>query len=219
MVFFYLFLEGSLTAVSNGHSRGSISHRPGNGNNECHHEQQRLQPANSTEQEHDPPSAKKKGKGISFCRTSAQLNQFSRRLAQPRASSVTMHNELTPVPSSSSSNHRQTISQRTTKMLVICSTTFLVLNSPYCAVLLYSIITKDVLTRVLDILRHFYFMSFCLNFFLYSLCGHRFRQELILLLKRLAKKCCSKGIYSQFTRLEKIPANHSFTRTPARTAV
>ncbi|CAF1046406.1 unnamed protein product [Rotaria magnacalcarata] len=86
--------------------------------------------------------------------------------------------------------HQQAISQRTTKMLVICSTTFLIFNSPYSAVLFYSIISKQVLTRPLDILRHFYFMSFCLNFFLYSLCGNRFRHELIILLKKVCHRCC-----------------------------
>ncbi|CAF3072450.1 unnamed protein product [Rotaria socialis] len=86
--------------------------------------------------------------------------------------------------------HQQAISQRTTKMLVICSTTFLIFNSPYSAVLFYSIISKQVLTRPLDILRYFYFMSFCLNFFLYSLCGNRFRHELIILLKKVCHRCC-----------------------------
>ena len=81
-------------------------------------------------------------------------------------------------------------SERTTKMLVICSTAFLVFNSPYCGVLLYSIISEHVLKRTLDTLRHFYFMSFCFNFFLYSLCGSRFRRELVLLLKTYYRKCC-----------------------------
>ena len=114
--------------------------------------------------------------------------EYVTRLSHPRLSTPTVSYELaasTPV----NTQQRQAISQRTTKMLVICSTTFLIFNSPYCAVLFYSVISKHVLTRTLDILRHFYFMSFCLNFFLYSLCGNRFRHELVTLLKRMCLKC------------------------------
>ncbi|CAF4524771.1 unnamed protein product [Rotaria sp. Silwood2] len=114
---------------------------------------------------------------------------------------------------------QQTVSQRTTKMLVICSTTFLIFNSPYCAVLCYSIISKNVLTRTLDILRHFYFMSFCLNFFLYSLCGNRFRHELILLLRRFYRKCFTNIFRQECLHFYKIPRETSISRTTARTIV
>lgn len=143
-------------------------------------------------------------------------NGYLSRLSHPRASTVTMINELTPVSSSNSNHNRQGISQRTTKMLVICSTTFLLFNSPYCAVLLYSIIYKISLMRTLSILRHFYFMSFCLNFFLYSLCGNRFRHELILLFKTCTRKCCTKNIRLHWLRIEKIPKQSSFTRAATK---
>jgi hypothetical protein len=146
-------------------------------------------------------------------------NGYLTRLAHPRVSSIATTNELYPVAASNSNNNRNAISQRTTKMLVICSTTFLLFNSPYCAVLLYSVISKDVLTRTLGILRHFYFMSFCLNFFLYSLCGHRFRHELILLFKTCCRKCCPHTIRSNWLGIEKIPQRSSFTRVPTHTGV
>ena len=131
----------------------------------------------------------------------------------PRLSTPTISYEY--VTPNGTSNRRQTISQRTTKMLVICSTTFLIFNSPYCAVLFYSVISKHVLTRTLDILRYFYFMSFCLNFFLYSLCGNRFRHELVTLFQR----CCTNSLRQHCLHFEKIPHQSSLSRTTVRTGV
>jgi hypothetical protein len=146
-------------------------------------------------------------------------NEYITRFSHPRLSSPTVSYEYVTPSSQGPPNHRQTISQRTTKMLVICSTTFLIFNSPYCAVLFYSIISKHVLTRTLDILRHFYFMSFCLNFFLYSLCGNRFRHEVILLFKSAGRKCCTQNFRQQWLRIDKIPEQSSFSRGPVRTGV
>ncbi|CAF3840481.1 unnamed protein product [Rotaria sordida] len=147
----------------------------------------------------------------SLVEMTAKPNEYLVRLSNPRVSELTISNEL--VPTSVNLNHnRQAISQRTTKMLVICSTTFLIFNSPYCAVLFYSIISKDVLTRALGILRHFYFMSFCLNFFLYSLWGNRFRQEFISLLKT----CCTQHIRFAWPSLDKNLKVSNFTRSNAR---
>ncbi len=142
-------------------------------------------------------------------------SEYVTRLSHPRLSSPTASYEYVS-PVGSGSNQRQAISQRTTKMLVICSTTFLIFNSPYSAVLFYSIVSKHVLTRTLDILRHFYFMSFCLNFFLYSLCGNRFRHELILLLKKICRKCCTQNIRAHWFRFDKSPNQSSIS---ARTIV
>jgi hypothetical protein len=104
-------------------------------------------------------------------------------------------------------------------MLVICSTTFLIFNSPYSAVLFYSVISKHVLTRTLDILRHFYFMSFCFNFFLYSLCGNRFRHELIILLKLICQRCCTQNFRQNWLHIDKIPQQSSISRATVRTGV
>ena len=145
-------------------------------------------------------------------------NEYLSRISHPRLSTPTLSYEHV-TPASNGLNHRQTISQRTTKMLVICSTTFLIFNSPYCAVLFYSIIAKRVLTRTLDILRHFYFMSFCLNIFLYSLCGNRFRHELITLLKSLCRRCCSHNLRRYWLRFDKIPHQSSFSHDTTRTVV
>jgi hypothetical protein len=89
-------------------------------------------------------------------------NEYITRFSHPRLSSPTVSYEYVTPSSQGPPNHRQTISQRTTKMLVICSTTFLIFNSPYCAVLFYSIISKHVLTRTLEIafvMKLFYYLS------------------------------------------------------------
>ncbi len=62
-------------------------------------------------------------------------------------------------------------------------------------------------------------MSFCLNFFLYSLCGNRFRHELILLMKTCCRKCYSQNIRLHGLRIEKIPQQTSLTRINNRADV
>lgn len=201
--------------------------------NELYHERQRLysSPSNPQEVHHlpvtngkkssvdCPPSTRKLSKTCAD--PNKKPNPYLSRLSHPRVSTLTINNDMPTISSSNANHHqsRQTISQRTTKMLVICSTTFLLFNSPYCAVLLYSVISKVVMTRTLSILRHFYFMSFCLNFFLYSLCGHRFRHELILLLKRCFRKCCSRSVRSHWLRINKVPRRTNFSRIPTRAGV
>ncbi|CAF2481225.1 unnamed protein product [Rotaria sp. Silwood2] len=153
---------------------------------QANHDANGCSPSDNRNKTSDTPEPLNHTVCASVVETTTKPNEYSTRLSNPRASVLTISNDLICTPPNSN-NNRQAISQRTTKMLVICSTTFLLLNSPYSAVLLYSIISKHVLTSTLGILRHFYFMSFCLNFFLYSLWGNRFRQEFILLLK----SCCT----------------------------
>ncbi|CAF4248306.1 unnamed protein product, partial [Rotaria sp. Silwood2] len=153
---------------------------------QANHDANGCSPSDNGNKTSDTPEPLNHTVCASVVETTTKPNEYSTRLSNPRASVLTISNDLICTPPNSN-NNRQAISQRTTKMLVICSTTFLLLNSPYSAVLLYSIISKHVLTSTLGILRHFYFMSFCLNFFLYSLWGNRFRQEFILLLK----SCCT----------------------------
>lgn len=192
---------------------------------DCYQERQRLYPSNGHirfQPDEFPYSAERKlltRKISTSCVDSLRSgNEYLARLSHPRLSTPSISNEYV-MPSGHTFNHHQTISQRTTKMLVICSTTFLLFNSPYCAVLFYSILSKHVLTRALDILRYFYFMSFCLNFFLYSLCGYRFRHELIVLSKKFCRKCCSENLRQRWSILTKLPNRSSISRTTARTAV
>lgn len=105
---------------------------------------------------------------------------------------------------------QQIISRRTTKMLVICSTMFLVFNSPYSAVLLWSIVTRDPMEFLLNIFRHFYFLSFASNFFLYSLCGHRFRHEFLFLFKRAFRK---SWIHHRFNTISRTVLHRTTLKT------
>ncbi|CAF4321982.1 unnamed protein product [Rotaria sp. Silwood2] len=189
------FLDSSLTMIRTPYSRGKLSTLHLTGVHDyieqgrlyqANHDANGCGPSDNGNKTSDTPEPLNHTVCASVVETTTKPNEYSTRLSNPRASVLTISNDLICTPPNSN-NNRQAISQRTTKMLVICSTTFLLLNSPYSAVLLYSIISKHVLTSTLGILRHFYFMSFCLNFFLYSLWGNRFRQEFILLLK----SCCT----------------------------
>lgn len=192
---------------------------------DCCNERQRLYQANGRTRTSDCISLKrektaKKQRISNSCGDATQSGtEYLANFSHSRLSTPTIsYDHVTPSPATNT-NHRQTISQRTTKMLVICSTTFLIFNSPYCAVLLYSVITKHVLTRTMDILRYFYFMSFCLNFFLYSLCGNRFRHELVSLSKACCRKCCPQNLRQHWLKPEKMPQQSSDSRATIRTGV
>jgi hypothetical protein len=192
---------------------------------ECYHDRQRLSHPNGYSlNTHDNIPLKNERKvttrkiSTSCADSTRSGNEYLTRFSHPRFSTLTVSYEHVTL-TENGSNHSKTISQRTTKMLVICSTTFLIFNSPYSAVLFYSILSKHVLTRTLDILRHFYFMSFCLNFFLYSLCGNRFRHELIILLKTICRKCCTQSFRQQWLNLDKITNQSSFSRAAARSGI
>lgn len=206
-------VDGSLTMAS--------YHRNAS---ECCPERQRLYQPNGNNTNNDYIQLKKERKIVTRkistpCMESVRSgNEYLSRITHPRLSTPTLSYEYVPTTGNGVS-YRQTISQRTTKMLVICSTTFLIFNSPYNAVLFYSIISKHVLTRPLDILRHFYFMSFCLNIFLYSLCGNRFRHELIILLKAICRRCCLRSFRQHWLRFDKVPQQSSFSRATTRTVV
>ncbi|CAF0761290.1 unnamed protein product [Adineta ricciae] len=202
---------------------GSLTTAPGSRNQrtsspirlskgDLYHERQRLYESNSIDTNFIP--LKDTARTSIGTPTSQTNRQISSSCIE---STVPIPNELSPVSAANSNSNRQAISQRTTKMLVICSTTFLLFNSPYCAVLLYSIISKKDFKRTLGILRHFYFMSFCLNFFLYSLCGNRFRHELITLFKSCWQKCCTQNMRSHWLRIDKLPQEQNFTRVPSKT--
>jgi hypothetical protein len=218
-------LEQSLTVDHTRCPRPSVATRTSIRDSD--HERQRLNEGSTSQHESEQQQSSYENEILLEHRSTAcyrskstsSMNPYVARHSDSRISTTNICHDFTSGTTANGTHHRQTISQRTTKMLVICSTTFLVFNSPYCAVLLYSVISKDVLTRILSILRHFYFMSFCLNFFLYSLCGHRFRRELILLFNDCVRKCCSNTNRSHRLRIDKIPTHSSFTRAPTRTAV
>jgi len=192
---------------------------------DCHHERERLYPINGDPSNNNQNIQLKHGRKITTHKISTSCvdsmrsgNEYLTNISHPCTSRPSLSYEYA-TPTGNSSNYQQIISQRTTKMLVICSTTFLIFNSPYSAVLFYSIISKHVLTRTLDILRHFYFMSFCLNFFLYSLCGNRFRHELFILLERICRKCFTQNFCQQWLNFDKNSNRSSISHATVRSGI
>ncbi|CAF0995631.1 unnamed protein product [Adineta steineri] len=79
---------------------------------------------------------------------------------------------------------RTTASAKTTKMLLAASTVFLVFNLPYHLLLFWFLCTQKQpawMLRAVNIARLWFFASFCVNFFVYAICGQRFRSEVVRL--------------------------------------
>ena len=71
-------------------------------------------------------------------------------------------------------------------MLLAASTVFLVFNLPY-HLLLFCFLLKQTqpewMFRAVNIARLWFFASFCVNFFVYAICGQRFRTEVVRLFR------------------------------------
>jgi hypothetical protein len=79
---------------------------------------------------------------------------------------------------------RATASAKTTKMLLAASTVFLVFNLPYHLLLfcfLFKTQQPSWMLNAVNIARLWFFASFCVNFFVYVICGKRFRTEVLRL--------------------------------------
>ena len=85
-----------------------------------------------------------------------------------------------------STHCRATSSAKTTKMLLAASTVFLVFNLPY-HLLLFCFLLKQTqpewMFTAVHIARLWFFASFCVNFFVYTICGRRFRTEVVRLFR------------------------------------
>jgi hypothetical protein len=83
-----------------------------------------------------------------------------------------------------STHCRTTASAKTTKMLLAASTVFLVFNLPYHLLLFCFLFIKKQpswMLSAVNIARLWFFASFCMNFFVYAICGQRFRNEVVRL--------------------------------------
>ena len=83
-----------------------------------------------------------------------------------------------------STHCRTTASAKTTKMLLAASTVFLVFNLPYHLLLFCFLFIKEQpswMLSAVNIARLWFFASFCMNFFVYAICGQRFRSEVVRL--------------------------------------
>ena len=94
---------------------------------------------------------------------------------------------------------------RVTKMLLVVSTIFLLLNLPSHTIRIYFFIAAivnpsynppTIMLSLQKLFVYIYYINFSINFFLYSLCGNNFRKALWQLLNRpfvfLKRKSCAK---------------------------
>ena len=97
--------------------------------------------------------------------------------------------------------HRPLVQMKITRMLLVVSTTFILLNLPSHVVRIQTFVASIggevdrsfVSTRFQELSQFLYYMSFSINFFLYSLCGRNFRRSLHRLMTRLkynVRKVC-----------------------------
>ena len=115
---------------------------------------------------------------------------------------------LRKVPSTGSVSIRSTqcraaASTKTTKMLLAASTVFLVFNLPYHFLLFCFLFIENEPSWILNavnIARLWFFASFSVNFFVYAICGQRFRREIVHLLNFLSKRNSSKFDVIRFRR-------------------
>ncbi|CAF2558978.1 unnamed protein product [Rotaria sp. Silwood2] len=118
-----------------------------------------------------------------------RYRRINNRLApyHPRQKHTSLYHKNTSIHIRST-QCRGTASTKTTKMLLAASTVFLVFNLPYHLLLFCFLFIKTQPSWMLDavnIARLWFFASFCVNFFVYAICGQRFRNEVVRLF------CCS----------------------------
>ena len=102
----------------------------------------------------------------------------------------------TSADTNSITKHNRSFSQmRTTRLLLTVSTIFIVLNLPSHAFRLQALFlslmrsatkSSETATRCQELFQFLYYLSFAVNFFLYSLCGAHFRRGLRQLLDKSA---------------------------------
>ncbi len=122
---------------------------------------------------------------------------------QPRKKPLTCNRSVISLPTSSTSQsvqQRQSKGQvKVTKMLVVVSTMFLILNCPSHLMrifLFFKGLTNQAYqpTRVFHLTQrlflYIYHSNFSINFFLYSICGRNFRQGMLHLRQRIHYKLC-----------------------------
>lgn len=90
----------------------------------------------------------------------------------------------------------QSRTQRVTATLLLVSCSFLLLNTPYCAVWIANYVhgfRNATLKSIKEITELFMLTNFCINFLLYCVSGKAFRSELFLLLR-----CRWKELYDRY---------------------
>ncbi|CAF3790844.1 unnamed protein product [Rotaria socialis] len=103
---------------------------------------------------------------------------------------------------SSAKNQIHSRTQRVTATLLLVSCSFLLLNSPYCAVWIANYVhgfKNSTLKSIKEITELFMLTNFCINFLLYCVSGKVFRSELLCLLR-----CQWKELYDRYEGERKV---------------
>ena len=104
----------------------------------------------------------------------------------------------------------QSRTNRVTVTLLLVSCSFLLLNSPYCAVWLANYgqgFRNTTLKSVKEITELFMLTNFCINFLLYCLSGKIFRSELMCLLQCQWKELYNKHEVERMSKKKSRPTN------------
>lgn len=121
---------------------------------------------------------------------------------------LVVHTAAAPVPQRS---HSQRGSQyfKTTKMLLVVSSVFLLLNLPSHAFRIQLIIRRMFAPEYVPSFTEFglqqiaefiYYVHFAINFCLYSLCGENFRTEVRCLFKKMCRQLTCQSVSASFRR-------------------
>jgi hypothetical protein len=107
--------------------------------------------------------------------------------------------------------HIQSRANRVTVTLLLVSCSFLLLNTPYCAVWIANYVNdfgNPTLKSVKEITELFMLTNFCINFLLYCVSGKVFRTELVYLVR-----CQWKELYDR-NEVERSAHRHSRRKLP-----
>ena len=110
-------------------------------------------------------------------------------------------------------NYIQSRTNRVTMTLLLVSCSFLLLNSPYCAIWLANYVQRfrnTTLKSVKEITELFMLTNFCINFLLYCLSGKTFRSELMCLLRCRWKELYDKHETNRTSKRKARPINHQY---------
>ena len=135
-------------------------------------------------------------------------NNRQRQQTSSRRSRIKLNGCLSQLNGSSNMSSRARTQIRITKLLLVISSVFLVLNLPSHAVRIYDFfiqvlsVEREYSPTLEDLQQYFtlmYYLNFSVNFFLYSFCGNNFRKAMF----RIGLKC-SHRIRRQYIRVAHI---------------
>ena len=128
----------------------------------------------------------------SSCRGQSDDNYSRNSLWKIRSGSYKGSNSLS-IKARHQTSHNSTGQNRVTKMLLVVSSIFLLLNLPSHTIRIYFFIVAfinpayrppTIMLSLQKLFTYLYYVNFSINFFLYSLCGNNFRKSLCHLVHR-----------------------------------